>query len=99
MIEVRAAFTLQQPISQAQVQRTAQDVAQWGDLTLHHLRAGVADGWIVLRAVLPSTTEQAQAWFFQTLQELENTHTSARLFRVEINRLEPGPTSGPALAS
>lgn len=85
MIQVRAAFTLSAPVSAEHLRQTSREVAQWANLTLGSLHAGVVDGWAILSAQFPRTsTLQAHAWLHQTLHELEHQHASAHLFRVEI---------------
>lgn len=93
MTQVRAAFTLSTPISAEHLQQTSHEVAQWANLTLDSLHAGVVDGWAILSAQFPrSSTVQAHAWLHQTLHELEHQHASSHLFRVEI---EEGENSAP----
>lgn len=85
MTRVHAAFTFTGHISYQRVCQTSQEVAQWADLSLQSVRAGVVDGWVILSARLNHiSTQEAHAWLSQTLAELENGRAQASVFRLEI---------------
>lgn len=86
MTSLHALLTYSNKISAQRVQDSGYGVASLAGVHVERVKAGVADGWVIISAQLADTTaEQAQVWLLHTLIAIEGEDEYAQLLHVEID--------------